>query len=93
MAAGANVQYLYIHIGVLMQEEEEEEENHLAEEAERRFAEQHRGDHNDPTMTQPATMEQPEASGASFVNISFELEPEPPLGASDMNRVPSPLPS
>ncbi|KAG8013525.1 hypothetical protein GBF38_021945, partial [Nibea albiflora] len=71
------------------EEEEEEEENRLSEMAERHFAEQQRGDQDDP---HPATVEQPEASGASFVNISFELEPEPPL-STDANRVPSPLPS
>lgn len=76
-----------------MQEEEEEEENRLADEAERHFAEQHRVDHNDPTASQTATVEQPEMSRASFVNISFELEPEPPVNASDTKRVPSPLPS
>ncbi|XP_028995874.1 protein FAM177A1 [Betta splendens] len=75
------------------EEEEEEEENHLAEEAERRFAEQRRSDHNDHSDSQPATVAQPEASGASFVNISFELEPEPSLSVPDTNRVPSPLPS
>ncbi|XP_059208560.1 protein FAM177A1 [Centropristis striata] len=67
------------------EEEEEEEENHLSEMAERRFAEQ--------AEPHPATVEQPESSGASFVNISFELEPEPSLNAADTNRVPSPLPS
>ncbi|XP_070776861.1 protein FAM177A1 [Enoplosus armatus] len=72
------------------EEDEEEEENRLSEEAERRFAEQRRGELDDP---RPATMEQPEASGASFVNISFELEPEPPLNAPGTSRVPSPLPS
>ncbi|XP_056283065.1 protein FAM177A1 [Pseudoliparis swirei] len=66
-------------------EEEEEEENRLSEMAERRFADQ-----QDP---HPATVEQPELSGASFVNISFDLEPEPPLNAADNNRVPVPLPS
>ncbi|XP_044023555.1 protein FAM177A1 [Siniperca chuatsi] len=71
------------------EEEEEEEENHLAETAERRFAEQRRGEQDGP---HPATVTQPEVSGASFVNISFELEPEPPL-TPDTNRVPSPLPS
>ncbi|XP_075963951.1 protein FAM177A1 [Anarhichas minor] len=72
------------------EEEEEEEDNHLSETAERRFAEQRRGEQEDP---RPATVEQPEASGASFVNISFDLEPEPPLNPADTNRVPSPLPS
>ncbi|KAE8289640.1 Protein FAM177A1 [Larimichthys crocea] len=71
------------------EEEEEEEENRLSEMAERHFVEQRRGDQDDP---HPATVEQPEASGASFVNISFDLEPEPPL-STDANRVPSPLPS
>ncbi|XP_071327568.1 protein FAM177A1 [Trachinotus anak] len=72
------------------EEEEEEEENRLAEEAEHQIAEQRRGEQD---ASHPATVEQPEASGASFVNISFELEPESPLSASDTNRVPSPLPS
>lgn len=72
------------------EEEEEEEENHLADMAERRFEEQQRGEQDDP---RPATVEQPEASGASFVNISFDMEPEPPLNPPDTNRVPSPLPS
>ncbi|XP_049918533.1 protein FAM177A1 [Epinephelus moara] len=70
------------------EEEEEEEENRLAEMAEIRFVEQRRGEQDD----HPAT-EQPEASGASFVNISFELEPESTLNTGDTNRVPSPLPS
>ncbi|KAG7237222.1 hypothetical protein INR49_032555 [Caranx melampygus] len=72
------------------EEEEEEEENRLADEAERRVAEQRRGEQD---ASYPATVEQPEASGASFVNISFELEPESPLSPPDTNRVPSPLPS
>uniref|UniRef100_UPI0037E94CBE protein FAM177A1 n=1 Tax=Semicossyphus pulcher TaxID=241346 RepID=UPI0037E94CBE len=72
------------------EEEEEEEENHLSELAEQQFAEQRRGEQDDP---RPATVEQPEASGASFVNISFELEPESPVNTADTNRVPSPLPS
>ncbi|KAM9341436.1 protein FAM177A1 [Symphorus nematophorus] len=72
------------------EEEEEEEENRLSEMAERRFAEQRRGEQDDAGT---ATVEQPESSGASFVNISFDLEPEPPLNATDTNRVPSPLPS
>uniref|UniRef100_A0A3B4V1B4 Family with sequence similarity 177 member A1 n=1 Tax=Seriola dumerili TaxID=41447 RepID=A0A3B4V1B4_SERDU len=71
-------------------EEEEEEESRLSEEAERRIAELRGGEQD---ASHPATVEQPEASGASFVNISFELEPESPLSASDTNRVPSPLPS
>lgn len=72
------------------EEEEEEEENRLSELAEQRFANQQRGEPDDPG---PATVEQPEASRASFVNISFELEPEPPINTADTNRVPSPLPS
>ena len=75
---------------VLLQEEEEEEENRLSEMAERRFGEQRRGEQDDAG---PATVEQPESSGASFVNISFDLDPEPPLNTTDTNRVPSPLPS
>lgn len=73
---------------LLLQEEEEEEENRLSEAAESRFAEQQRGEQDVPL---PATMEQPEASGASFVNISFDLEPEAPLSTPDTNRVPSAL--
>ena len=72
-----------------MQEEEEEEENRLAEAAERRFREEQRAEHE----ALPATTDQPEVSGASFVNISFDLEPEPPLSTQDTNRVPSALPS
>ncbi|XP_006799419.1 protein FAM177A1 [Neolamprologus brichardi] len=75
------------------EEEEEEEEDRLAEEAEHRFGEQQRGKRGDPTAPRLATVEQPEVSPASFVNISFELEPEPPLSNQDPNRVPSPLPS
>lgn len=67
------------------EEEEEEEENQLAEEAERRFAEQHGSD--------PATVEQPVTTGAAFVNISFDPEPEPPIISAETNRVPSTLPS
>ncbi|RVE56983.1 hypothetical protein OJAV_G00211740 [Oryzias javanicus] len=55
------------------EEEEEEEENRLAEEAERQFSMQQRSGQNNPAL-----VEQPEASTASFVNISFELQPEPP---------------
>ncbi|KAI3367939.1 hypothetical protein L3Q82_026764 [Scortum barcoo] len=72
------------------EEEEEEEENRLSEMAESRFAEQRRGEQDGP---HPATVEQPEASGASFVNIGFDLKPEPPLNTADTSRVPSPLPS
>ncbi|XP_058471241.1 protein FAM177A1 [Solea solea] len=72
------------------EEEEEEEENRMAEEAERHFAEQQRGELD---AAHPATVEQPEASRASFVNISFELESDSPLNTPDANRVPSPLPS
>ncbi|XP_015245482.1 PREDICTED: protein FAM177A1 isoform X2 [Cyprinodon variegatus] len=71
------------------EEEEEEEENRLADEAERSFAAQRRGENENPA----AVKEQPEGSGASFVNVSFELEPESSLRNPDPNRVPSPLPS
>ncbi|KAM4540443.1 protein FAM177A1 [Fundulus diaphanus] len=71
------------------EEEEEEEENRLADEAERTFAPQGRGEQDNPA----AVKEQPEGSGASFVNVSFELEPESSLRNPDPNRVPSPLPS
>lgn len=77
-------------MSITLQEEEEEEENRLAEEAERRFAEQQRGEQDG---CDPATVEQPGASGASFVNISFDSEPESPLSSSDTNRVPSALSS
>lgn len=70
------------------EEEEEEEENRLAEEAERRFAEQQRGAQSDPSDPYSATVEQTEAT---FVNVSFEIEPEATLNVPD--RVPSPLPS
>ncbi|XP_041668295.1 protein FAM177A1 [Cheilinus undulatus] len=72
------------------EEEEEEEDNRLSELAEQRFVEQQRGEQGDPRS---ATVEQPEASGASFVNISFEMEPEPPVNTAETSRVPSPLPS
>ncbi|XP_053289961.1 protein FAM177A1 isoform X1 [Pleuronectes platessa] len=72
------------------EEEEEEEENRLAEDAERNFVAQKRGELDAPPS---ATVEQPGVSGASFVNISFELKPEPPLSSPDTKRVPSPLPS
>ncbi|KAM9842348.1 protein FAM177A1 [Aulostomus maculatus] len=74
------------------EEEEEEEEDRLAEEAERRFAEQ-QSDKQDDSAARPVTVEQPEASGASFVNISFELDPESALNTPDGNKVPSALPS
>lgn len=73
-----------------LQEEEEEEENHLAEEAERRFAEQQRGEEG---FSDPSIIEQPVTSGAAFVNISFDPEPELPIISSESNRVPSTLPS
>lgn len=73
-----------------LQEEEEEEENQLAEEAERRFAEQQRSERRE---SDPSTTEQPVTSGAAFVNISFDPEPEPPIISSESNRVPSTLPS
>lgn len=73
-----------------LQEEEEEEENQLAEEAERRFAEQQRDEQHG---SDPATVEQPVTTGAAFVNISFDPEPEPPIISAETNRVPSTLPS
>ncbi|XP_076017152.1 protein FAM177A1 [Genypterus blacodes] len=63
-------------------EEEEEEEDRLAEEAEHRFEATQRAEHEGGA---PATLEQPEASGASFVNVSFELDPEPPLNTPDIH--------
>lgn len=74
---------------VLLQEEEEEEEDRLAKDAERNFAMQQRGEQENSATVK----EQPEASGASFVNLSFEGENEPSLSHLDPNRVPSPLPS
>uniref|UniRef100_A0A3B5M0K4 Family with sequence similarity 177 member A1 n=1 Tax=Xiphophorus couchianus TaxID=32473 RepID=A0A3B5M0K4_9TELE len=71
------------------EEEEEEEENRLADEAERTFAAQRRGEQENPA----AVKEQPEGNGATFVNVSFELEPESSLRNPDPSRVPSPLPS
>ncbi|XP_007575971.1 protein FAM177A1 [Poecilia formosa] len=71
------------------EEEEEEEENRLADEAERTFAAQRRGEQENSTTVK----EQPEGNGATFVNVSFELEPESSLRNPDPNRVPSPLPS
>ncbi|CAG5866153.1 unnamed protein product [Menidia menidia] len=72
----------YYHIK--KEEEEEEEENRLSEESERQFSGGCRGDVDAPPTAGGA---EPEGAAASFVNISFELEPEP------SNRVPSPLPS
>uniref|UniRef100_A0A1A7X9P5 Family with sequence similarity 177, member A1 n=1 Tax=Iconisemion striatum TaxID=60296 RepID=A0A1A7X9P5_9TELE len=72
------------------EEEEDEEENRLAEEADRAFALQRRGEQENSAA---AVKEQPESSGASFVNVSFEVEPEPSARSLDPNRVPSPLPS
>ncbi|XP_068436679.1 protein FAM177A1 [Clinocottus analis] len=72
------------------EEEEEEKENRLSEIAERSFAAQQQGQQED---LHPATVAQPETSRASFVNISFDIEPEPPLNTLDGNKVPSPLPS
>nr|XP_040055181.1 protein FAM177A1 [Gasterosteus aculeatus aculeatus] len=69
---------------------QERRERPLGRAAERRFAEQQSGEQEDP---HPATVEQPEASRASFVNISFDMDPEPPVNTTDANRVPSPLPS
>lgn len=73
-----------------LQEEEEEEENRLAEAAERRFEEQQRGEQD---ALRHATTEQPEAAGHSFVNLSFEGEPEVPLGPADAwKEIPAPPP-
>ncbi|XP_077394853.1 protein FAM177A1 [Festucalex cinctus] len=72
------------------EQDEEEEENRLADEAERQFAEKQRSERKDPA---PPTVEQPEASGTSFVNVSFDHEPEEALNTPDTNRVPCPLPS
>ncbi|XP_068607814.1 protein FAM177A1 [Brachionichthys hirsutus] len=72
------------------EEEEEEEENRLAEAAERQFAEQQGGEQEDQ---HPAAVAQPEAGGATFVNISIDVEPECHFSPPDANRVPSSLPS
>ncbi|KAM8833314.1 protein FAM177A1 [Synchiropus picturatus] len=74
------------------EEEEEEEENRLAEEAERSYEEQRRVKQEELSSAHPATIEQPDASRTSFVNISFELDPEP-LSDTEAKRVPSPLPT
>lgn len=71
-----------------LQDEEEEEENRLAEAAERRFEEQQR---EAGAFHQVAT-EQPEAGGHSFVNLSFEHEPEAPLSPAGTQKDPSALP-
>lgn len=73
-----------------LQEEEEEEENSLAEAAERRFEEQQRAEQD---ALRHATTEQPEATGHSFVNLSFEVEPEVPLGPADEKKPSAPPPS
>lgn len=73
------------------QEEEEEEENRLAEAAEQRFEEQQRAEQD---ALGHATTEQPEAAAHSFVNLSFEAEPEAPLGPADpWKEPPAPPPS
>ncbi|XP_077477727.1 protein FAM177A1 isoform X2 [Stigmatopora argus] len=64
------------------EEEEEEEENRLAE--------QWRSEKNNPV---PTTIQQPEASRASFVNVSFDHEPEATLTIAESNKAPCPLPS
>ncbi|KAG5265522.1 hypothetical protein AALO_G00243420 [Alosa alosa] len=66
------------------EDEEEEEENRLAEEAERNF-------NKGSQEGQPPRVEQPETN-PSFVNVTFELEPEP-HSAPDAVHVPAPLPS
>ena len=82
------------------QEEEEEEDNRLSLEAEHQFNQRHaeeeeeeeeeeRGRDSLPLSQRP-TAEQP---AASFVNISFELDPEPAPVAPDTSRVPAPLSS
>lgn len=73
-----------------LQEEEDEEENRLAEAAERRFEEQQRAEQD---ALHHATTEQPEAAGHSFVNLSFEVEPEVPLGPADAWKEPSAPPT
>ncbi|XP_046870572.1 protein FAM177A1 [Hypomesus transpacificus] len=68
------------------EEEEEEEDNRLSEEAERRFKEQQNQEDQSPAT------EQPEGT-ASFVNVTFELEPEPNQTTPEGQRVPAPIPS
>ncbi|XP_054652307.1 protein FAM177A1 [Dunckerocampus dactyliophorus] len=69
------------------EEEEEQEENRLADEAERQFAEQRRSGKQDCA----AAAADPPGAGTSFVNVSFEHEPDARLNSPD-NVVPCPLP-
>ncbi|KAJ3613616.1 hypothetical protein NHX12_019862 [Muraenolepis orangiensis] len=79
------------------EEEEEEEDNRLSTEAERRFNEQHNGGDDDEEEVrdslQPSQCPAVEQPSASFVNVSFELEPEPPLATPDTSRGSAPLSS
>lgn len=68
------------------EEEEEEEENRLSEEAEHKFTEQQNKENQSPAT------EQPEGT-ASFVNVTFEMEPEPNQTIAEGQRVPAPIPS
>ncbi|CAL8285679.1 unnamed protein product [Lota lota] len=73
------------------EEEEEDEDNRLSLEAEQQFNQQHEeGEGGRDSLSQLPAAEQP---AASFVNISFELDPEPPLVTPDASRVPAPLSS
>lgn len=72
-----------------LQDEEEEEENRLAEAAEQRFEEQQRVEQD---ALHHATTKQPEAAEHSFVNLSFEVEPEAPLSPADTRKDPCTLP-
>lgn len=74
------------------EEEEEEEENRLSAEAELRFNQQNveeEGEDCLPLSHRPAVEQPP----ASFVNISFDMEPESPLATPDTSRVLAPLSS
>ncbi|XP_034050748.1 protein FAM177A1 isoform X2 [Thalassophryne amazonica] len=79
---------------VKKEEEEEEEENRLGEAAQQHFEEQQRSDYEGESVPACAlAVEQPAPSGASFVNVSFEMELEAPSQATDSSRVPPPLSS
>ncbi|CAL8291635.1 unnamed protein product [Gadus morhua 'NCC'] len=75
------------------EEEEEEEDNRLSLEAEHQFNQRQEeegeegGSGDSLRLSQRPAAEQP---AAAFVNISFELDPEPPLVAPDTSRGPAP---
>ncbi|XP_061751769.1 protein FAM177A1 [Nerophis ophidion] len=74
------------------EEEEEEEENRLADEAELQFAGQQQKKSDKHDCAPPPAVEQP-VPRTTFVNVSFEHEPEAPLNAINNDIVPCPLPS